>query len=383
MRIAKVVVLGLSIMGLSANALAADLWGSDTDETVDVNASDDLWGDSAPKKKAEKPKPAPAKPAPAPAKAEQPKPAPVAQPAPAAEPAPVVAPEPAPEIVKPVRRQEPEPQPVPVVVDTVAPVAEPVVEAVPVADTVADTTNNELAPEFLSEATDSAVVDSAVQPQVVVVDTTKKDTVAAPVVVPVVVDSAKAEEPKPAEKTGEKNTYFAIGIFADGSFGIYDQSLQENSFMVPEFGGGLSVMFGYSHVALRLSGQVKYETIYVSEDAGTVNESILRVGGGAAIRYMTGLNYGLVAEVGGGFYTALTDDILLYQGKNFTWQLKPMNEIPLEIALGYKLPLSPILAVEVDGFFAYELTESMNFAFVNDHKANAWHAGLRLIGWMF
>ena len=367
MRLTKVVLFAGLLSGLSTGAFADDLWGSDGGST-EMSGDSDLWGNAAPKKKEKSaPKPAPA-PAPAPASKPAPAPKPEAPaPAPAPEAEPVKA-EPAPAAVPP-SYTPPE-------------ASSEVIESNPA--------NEELFSQFLSEATDSTKVDSAAAPAAPVAAAETKPAEQAK---PAAKDDAakekalEAELAKPAvltekQKKQESNPNIIVdfGAELDGAFGMYDQKLQSNSFLDPQYGLGLTVLFGYTHFALRLDGQLKYEIVYVNENVGVVNESCLRLGGGLFARYMTGFNSGIVAEVGVSYYSALSDNVLLYENKNYSWMLNFEDQIPLEIAVGYKFPVS-FFKMETDAFVSFDLSESVDFAFGESHKSSAWHAGLRLIGW--
>ena len=221
------------------------------------------------------------------------------------------------------------------------------------------------------------------QPSVAAVDSAAKDMVAAKPdsAAAAVVDGYALYDSLHANQK-DSLRFWGMGLVVDGSYGLFNQKLMSNSFMVPSAGAGITAMIGYSHFALRLEGLFKYERIYVSEEVGTVNEGFWRLGGGAFARFMSGLECGFVAEVGASIYSSLTNDIVLYDDQKTVWTLKSSTEIPLEVAVGYKIPVKPV-SFEFAAFFDYELTKSMNFAFGGDYKATAWHAGIRAIAWLF
>ncbi|MBR5412353.1 MAG: hypothetical protein IK114_04845 [Fibrobacter sp.] len=392
MRFLKAFLFLILWVGSPSVSFADDLWGSDS-ELGSSNAENDLWGTPEPKavKKAPLAKPA--------AKVEA-KPAakPVAEPVaqPAAQPAALPVAQP---IVEPVAEPVPDPiirrgDPVPQARDTVVTETVPAVTVPPQEDSVAtvaaevDSTSTELSAELLSESTElvvdsSSKTDSAATPVAAAVDSVVKDTVAAKPdsAATATVDGFAMYDSLHTDKK-ESLRFGGMGLLVNGSYGLFNQKLKSNSFMVPSAGAGITAMIGYSHFALRLEGLFIYERIYVSEEAGTVNEGLWRVGGGAFARFMSGLKYGFVAEVGASVYSSLMNDIVLYDDQKTVWTLKPLTEIPLEVAVGYKIPVKPV-SFEVDAIFNYELSNSMNFAFGGDYKATAWHAGIRAIAWLF
>lgn len=375
-----------------------DLWGSDS-ELAGSGTENDLWGTPAPAPKAVEKAPA-AKPAakniekpaakpvakPAEKPAEQPVVQPVAQPVTESVPEPII------------RRGDPQPQQNDSAVTETAPVVLPVQEevAAPVA-AEPDSASTEFGAAMLSESTESVVdsntvVDSlqtdssrtdSVVTSVATVDSVAKDTVAAKPdsAAAAAVDGYALYDSLHANQK-ESLRFWGMGLVVDGSYGLFNQKLMSNSFMVPSAGAGITAMIGYSHFALRLEGLFKYERIYVSEEVGTVNEGFWRLGGGAFARFMSGLECGFVAEVGASIYSSLTNDIVLYDDQKTEWTLKSSTEIPLEVAVGYKIPVKPV-SFEFAAFFDYELANSMNFAFGGDYKASAWHAGIRAVAWLF
>ena len=351
MRFLKTFLLLILWMWIPSVSFADDLWGSDGDQGSSI-VDDYLRSTPAPEAR-------PVETAPV----AQPAPQPVAEPV--AEP--VAAPEPiveTPQATEPVQEAP---------VETVAePVAEPV-DSTPVEPVAEFDSANAVAASAPVEAvaTDSVPKEAA---PVVVQETPETVAASTPVDGFAIYDSLHARD--------GSNVFWSLGLIANGSYGLFNQKLISNSFLAPSFGGGITAMFGYSPFALRLDWQFKHELIYVHEDAGTINESITRMGGGAFARFISGLRYGVVAEVGVSVYASLTDDIVLYEDQRTKWALKALTEIPLEISLGYKIPVEPV-SFEVDGYFSYDIGNSMNFAVGSDNDASAWRAGVRVIGWLY
>jgi hypothetical protein len=232
-------------------------------------------------------------------------------------------------------------------------------------------------------AVDSAKKDSAVAAPapVAVVDTAKKDSAVAASAPVVVADSAKKDSAV-ATPAASAPIFFSLGVALEGSYGMFNVKLKEDHFAIPEFGGGLSLMFGYSHFALRLEGLLKYETVYVNEDIGTVNEDFWRLGGGAFVRWMSNLNSGMLVETGISMYSSLTGDIVLYEDESYKWKLGFNNEIPVAVSVGYKFA-GEKFAPEIAVYGEYDVTKSVSFNFESENEASAWHVGLRLIGWLY
>ena len=282
MRFLKAFLFLILWVGSPSVSFADDLWGSDS-ELGSSNAENDLWGTPEPKavKKAPVAKPA--------AKAEA-KPAakPVAEPVaqPAAQPAALPVAQP---IVEPVAEPEPEPiirrgDPVPqardtVVSETVSAVAAPQQEdSVATVAAEVDSTSTELSAELLSESTElvvdsSSKTDSAATPVAAAVDSVVKDTVAAKPdsAATATVDGFAMYDSLHTDKK-ESLRFGGMGLLVNGSYGLFNQKLKSNSFMVPSAGAGITAMIGYSHFALRLEGLFIYERIYVSEEVGNDNQ---------------------------------------------------------------------------------------------------------------
>ena len=214
-----------------------------------------------------------------------------------------------------------------------------------------------------------------------IADTVKQDSVA-PAPAPVAATDTIKQDGTVKIQSSANLAFFSLGLVFEGSYGLFNVKLKEDHFGITEFGCGLSLMFGYSYFAFRLEGLLKYETIYVSENIGTVNEDFWRLGGGAFVRWMSLWNSGIFVEAGISMYSSLTGDILLYEDETYKWELGFNNEIPVAVAVGYKFA-GENFAPEIAIYGEYDVTEPACFKLGNTKEASAWHVGLRLISWLY
>ena len=76
-----------------------------------------------------------------------------------------------------------------------------------------------------------------------------------------------------------------LGVSLEGAFGLWNVKLEEDHIRTPEFGFGVSSLWGIGLLAFRISALGKYQAVYVSEGTqATINEGFWRLGGGVAVR---------------------------------------------------------------------------------------------------
>ncbi len=155
---------------------------------------------------------------------------------------------------------------------------------------------------------------------------------------------------------------FDLGISIDGAYGIWNAKLEKEHFDAPQFGFGVSALWGYGHFALRVSGSGKYQAIYASEGTqATMNEGFWRFGGGGALRIQQSVLKGFWTELGSYALFAVKKEITLVENaeQNILWQLNSKVQVPLEISAGYRLPLKAF-RWEFALFGSYDLTEPLS-----------------------
>lgn len=162
------------------------------------------------------------------------------------------------------------------------------------------------------------------------------------------------ESPKPIQ--------FDLGVSVDGAYGMWNAKLEKEHFDAPQFGFGVSALWGYGHFAFRISGIGKYQAIYASEGTqATINEGFWRFGGGGAFRIQQNARNGFWTELGSHALFAVKKEITLVENaeQNILWQLKSKVQVPLEISAGYRIP-QKAFRWEFALFGSYDLTEPLS-----------------------
>ena len=177
-----------------------------------------------------------------------------------------------------------------------------------------------------------------------------------------------------------------LGASFGGGFGLWNIKLDQDHLRAPQFGFDISTLVGYGHFALRLSAIGKYQAVYISEGTfATIYEGFWRLGGGLAARFQLENDRGFWTELGASALAPLKKNITLCEGmhgaKFIHWELKSQVEVPLELALGYRIPLGPIF-LDLALYGAYDLNHSMTFRVnENERDARAWNIGGKLTLW--
>ncbi len=177
-----------------------------------------------------------------------------------------------------------------------------------------------------------------------------------------------------------------LGVSLEGAFGLWNVKLEEDHIRTPEFGFGVSSLWGIGHLAFRISALGKYQAVYVSEGTqATINEGFWRLGAGVAVRLQENSLEGFWTEIGSSWMFPLRKSKTLCEGSDGTqdirWFLKTDLEVPLEFSLGYRIPVG-FVSLDFSLFGMYDLTKPLTFRVnENERQSRAWNVGFRTTLW--